>query len=77
MWVDFIKYINRWKYGKDKNHYGNSYIGEVRRNFLSSIKFRRWDSLVMYEFRHERIDKKDNFIYYLKALEFRYNFMDR
>jgi hypothetical protein len=30
----------------------------------------------MYEFRHERIDKKDNFIYYLKELEFRYNFMD-
>ena len=37
-------------------------IGKVRKNFLSNIKFRRWDSLVMYEFRHERIDKKDNFI---------------
>jgi hypothetical protein len=49
-------------------------IGEVRRNFLSSIKFRRCDSLVMYGFKHERIDKKDNFIYYLKELGFRYNF---
>jgi hypothetical protein len=52
-------------------------IGKVRRLFLSSIKFRSCDSLVMYGFKHERIDKNDNFIYYLKELEFRYNFRDR
>jgi len=31
----------------------------------------------MYGFNHERIDKNDNFIYYLEELEFRYNFRDR
>jgi hypothetical protein len=30
----------------------------------------------MYGFKHERIDKNDNFIYYLEKLEFRYNFRD-
>jgi hypothetical protein len=31
----------------------------------------------MYGFKHERIDKNDNFIYYLEELEFRYKFRDR
>jgi transposase len=79
-----------------------------RESLIYTNKFKSYDGLVMYGFKHERIDKsvkftngkvyingiegfwsyakerllkfhdvsKDNFIYYLKELEFRYNFRD-
>ena len=75
-------------------------------SLIYTDKFKSYDSLVMYGFKHKRIDKsikftngkvyingiegfwsyakerllkfhgvsKDNFVYYLKELEFRYNF---
>ena len=84
-------------------------IKKVKRgSLIYTDKFKSYDSLVMYGFRHERIDKsvrfsngkvyingiegfwsyakerllkfhgvsRDSFIYYLKELEFRYNFRD-
>jgi transposase len=84
-------------------------IKKVKRgSLIYTDKFKSYDGLVMYGFKHERIDKsvkfangkvyingiegfwsyakerllkfhgvsKDNFIYYLKELEFRYNFRD-
>jgi transposase len=84
-------------------------IKKVRRgSLIYTDKFKSYDSLVMYGFKHERIDKsikfangkvyingiegfwsyakerllkfhgvsKDNFVYYLKELEFRYNFRE-
>ena len=82
-------------------------IKKVRRgSLIYTDKFKGYDSLVMYGFKHERIDKsvkfsngkvyingtkvfwsyakerlikfhgmnKENFVYYLKELEFRYNY---
>jgi transposase len=84
-------------------------IKKVKRgSLIYTDKFKSYDGLVMYGFKHERIDKsvkfangkvyingiegfwsyakerllkfhgvsKDNLIYYLKELEFRYNFRD-
>jgi transposase len=84
-------------------------IRKVKRgSLIYTDKFKSYDGLVMYGFKHERIDKsvkfangkvyingiegfwsyakerllkfhgvsKANFIYYLKELEFRYNFRD-
>jgi transposase len=79
-----------------------------RGSLIYTDKFRSYDSLVMYGFKHERIDKsvkfangkvyingiegfwsyakerllkfhgvsRENFVYYLKELEFRYNYRD-
>jgi transposase len=84
-------------------------IKKVKRgSLIYTDKFRSYDSLVMYGFKHERIDKsvkfangkvyingiegfwsyakerllkfhgvsRENFVYYLKELEFRYNYRD-